>query len=232
MQVTNKSKTIMRQPDLSISKANEEKGIKVFDNYMNGAVRQVARDASSFSTWSQVRRLVSKTKIDPSEKHIFEIVKRMEKDKVHSQVALQLTEMTTTKAQNLQKITLIKMIPFFIAILGLIVLTVLILMARPLAFTNPIVQRYLIAAAIFVPLLVWGLKSRAEAKMDMIATNILLQASSAFASAKLQGKGQIAAMQNLDEMRRKAKTMEAKAKKDDKKSEKTDSKKASKNETK
>jgi hypothetical protein len=46
--------------------------------------------------------------------------------------------------------------------------------------------------------------------MDMLATNIFLQAASAYASAKLQGKGQIAAMQNLEEMRRKAKTMEAK----------------------
>ncbi len=224
MQVTNKSKTIMRQPDLSISKANEEKGIKVFDNYMNGALRQVSRDAGSFATWSQVRRLISKTKIDPSEKHIFEIVKRMEKDKVHSQVALQLTEMTTSKAQNLQKLTLIKMIPFFVAVLGLLVLSVLILMARPLEFANPIVQRYLIISVIFIPLFIWGLKRRAEAKMDMIATNVLLQASSAYASAKLQGKGQIAAMQNLEEMRRKAKTMEAKSKKDDKKSEKKTSK--------
>jgi uncharacterized membrane protein YqjE len=230
MQVTNKSKTIMRQPDLSISKANEEKGIKVFDNYMNGARRQVTRDAASFSTWSQVRRLVTKTKIDPSEKHIFEIVKRMEKDKVHSQVALQLTEMTTTKAQNLQKLTLIKMIPFFLAILGLIVVTALILVTRPLAFSNPIVQRYLIISAIFIPMLIWGLKRRTEAKMDMLATNIFLQAASAYASAKLQGKGQIAAMQNLEEMRRKAKTMEAQ--KSEKKSEKKLEKKESKKEAK
>lgn len=203
----------MRQPDLSISKANEEKGIKVFDNYMNGALRQVTRDAAAFSTWSQVRRLLGKSKLDPSEKHIFEIVKRMEKDKIHSQVALQLTEMTTTKAQNLQKLTLIKMIPFFLAVIGLIVLTALILATRPLLLTNPILQRYLIISVLFIPLLVWGLRCRAEAKMNMLATNILLQASSAFASAKLQGKGQIAAMQNLDEMRRKAKTMEAKSKK-------------------
>lgn len=200
----------MRQPDLSISKANEEKGIKIFDNYMNGALRQVVRDAAAFSTWSQVRRLVSKSKVDPSEKHIFEIVKRMEKDKVHSQVALQLTEMTTNKAQNLQKLTLIKMIPFFLAVLGLIVLTALILATRPLEFTNPALQRYLIISLIFIPMLIWGLRRRSEAKMEMLATNIFLQASSAYASAKLQGKGQIAAMQNLEEMRRKAKTMEAK----------------------
>ncbi len=211
---------IIKQPDLSVSKTNEEKGIRLFDNYMNGALRQVARDSGSFSTWSQIRRLTSKNKIDPSEKHIFEIVKRLEKDKVHAQVALQLSEMSTRKAQGLQQHTLIKMIPFFVAVLGLIVLAVLTLMAKPLAFDNPVVQRYLMISAVFIPLLVWGLRSRSQAKVDMIATNILLQASSAYASAKLQGKGQIAAMQNLDEMRRKAKSMEEKSKKQNKKVEK------------
>lgn len=207
-----KAKMVMKQPDLSVSKGDAEKADKLFDNFANGALREVSREASSFSTWSMIRRMLAKSKIDPSEKHIFEIIKRMDKDKVPAPVALHISETATRKIQNLQKITLIKMIPFFVGMLGLIILGGLILATKPLLFTNPVIQRYLIMLALMIPLLVWGLRQRKDAKFDMIATNILLQASSAYASAKFQGKGQIAAMQNLDEMRRRAKSMEAKNK--------------------
>lgn len=202
----------MRQPDLTVSKGDAEKADKLFDNFANGALREVMREARSFSTWSFVRRLISKNKIDPSEKHIFEIIKRMDKDKIPAPVALHISETATAKMQNLQKITLIKMIPFFVGTLGVLILLGLIFSTKPLSFANPVLLRYLIVLGIMLTLLVWGFLQRKKAKFDMIAGNILLQASSAYASAKFQGKGQIAAMQNLEEMRRKAKTMEAKAK--------------------
>lgn len=204
---------VMKQPDLTVSKANQEKAEKLYGNFVAGVTRQVKDEMSSFSTWSTLMRMIRKDKADPSEKHIYEVVKRMEKDKVHSQVALQISEMTTKKAENLQKLTLIKMIPFLLGMLGLIILTSLTFAAKPLSFTNPSIQIYAIAAAVFLPLTIWGYFKRGEAKLDMVATNILLQASSAYASAKMQGKSAIAAMQNLDQMRRKAKAMEEKNKK-------------------
>jgi hypothetical protein len=69
----------------------------------------------------------------------------------------------------------------------------------------------------FIPLFVWGIARRKSAKLDMISINVVLQGATAYASAKMQGKGQIAAMQNLDEMRRKAKSMEKKQKETKKK---------------
>lgn len=213
MQVTKKSKMTIKQPDLSVSKANQEKAGKVFDNFMNGATRQVKDDLQAFSTWAMIARMINKNKVDPSEKHIYEIVKRFERDKVNSQIALQISDLTSRRVENLQKITLIKMIPFLLGMLGLFVLTILILMTRPLEFANPVIQNYLIISGIFLSLFIWGYFKRGEAKLDMVATNILLQASSAYASAKMQGKGGIAAMQNLGEMRRRAKSMEEKSKK-------------------
>ncbi len=64
----------------------------------------------------------------------------------------------------------------------------------------------------FLPLLIWGIIRRKSAKLDMISINVVLQGATAYASAKMQGKGQIGAMQNLDEMRRKAKSMDKKSK--------------------
>ena len=67
--------------------------------------------------------------------------------------------------------------------------------------------------AFFIPLLIWGMNKRKEAKVDMLAINVLMQASSAYSSAKMQGKGSIAAMQNLSEMRTRSKKLEEKNKK-------------------
>lgn len=203
----------MKQPDLTVSKANQERAEKLYGNFVAGVNRQIKDDMANFSTWSTILRMIRKDKADPSEKHIYEVVKRMERDKVNSQIALQVSEMTTRKAENLQKLTLIKMIPFLLGMLGLIIVVSLTIAAKPLSFANPAVQVYASLAAILLPLLVWGYIKRGEAKLDMVATNILLQASSAYASAKMQGKSAIAAMQNLDQMRRKAKAMEQKNKK-------------------
>lgn len=202
----------IQQPDLTVTKANQEKAGKMYDNFVNGVIRQVKGELGVFSTWATIMRFVTKNKVDPSEKHIYEVIKRFERDKVNSQIALQISDITTRKAQSLQKITLIKMIPFLAGMLGMIVLISLTIATRPLEFSNPTIQKYLIISAIFFPLFIWGYFKRGEAKLDMVATNILLQASSAYASAKMQGKGGIAAMQNLGQMRRKAKAMEQKSK--------------------
>lgn len=212
MQVSKKSKMTIQQPDLTVTKANQEKAGKIYDNFVNGVIRQVKGELGAFSTWATIMRFVTKSKVDPSEKHIYEVIKRFERDKVNSQVALQISDITTRKAQSLHKITLIKMIPFLAGMLGMIVLISLTIATRPLEFSNPTIQKYLIISAIFLPLFIWGYFKRGEAKLDMVATNILLQASSAYASAKMQGKGGIAAMQNLGQMRRKAKAMEQKNK--------------------
>jgi hypothetical protein len=212
MQVTKKSKTTMQRPDFTVSKANQEKAGQIFQNFFSGTKRQLEKDKESFSSFAMIKRMLSKDKTDPSDNHILEVIKRFEKDKLHSQVAIQFSETAQKQAQNMQKLVLIKMIPFIVSLIGILVFATLTLMQRPLSVTSFETLRFLIPCLLLVPVLIWGSMQRAAAKFDMLSLNILLQASSAYASAKMQGKGAVAAMQNLSEMRRKAKAMDDKSK--------------------
>jgi hypothetical protein len=207
-----KSKTMMQMPDMSVSRANQDKANKIFDSSLKALRQQIKKDMKSFSTLSTVLRFIRKDKSDPNDKHVIELIKKMDRDKTHSQIALQLSETASKRLQNLQYALLIKMIPYFIGLLAMIIITSLVFATKPLSFENPVLQRYLVAFAVFLPVFIWGLVKRREAKLDMLSMNVLLQASAAFASAKMQGKGQVAAMQNLAEMRRRSKSLDRKAK--------------------
>lgn len=211
----------LQRPDMSISKANQEKATQLYNNFFSGIKRQVDKDKKQFSTFSMLRRMISKDKTDPMDNHILEAVRRLERDKIHSQVALQLSEIAQSQAQNMQKLTLIKMIPFLVSLLGMIILGSLAFSQKPFDIQSFEVLRFLIPMAILVPVFIWGMIKRSSAKLDMLSINILLQASSAYATAKMQGKGAVAAMQNLSEMRRRSKRMEESKKKDSKKNKKS-----------
>lgn len=217
MQIAKKNRNSIQQPDFSVSKVNQERATKLFDNFMNATKRTIEKNISEFSTLSAIKRLLKGSKNDPTDAQILEVIKRLDRDKINSQIAIQISEFCQIKAQNLQKITLLKLIPFFIGSLGLLVLGTLTLMVKPLSFQNPEIYKFLIPMVFFIPLLIWGIARRKSAKLDMISINVVLQGATAYASAKMQGKGQIAAMQNLDEMRRKAKSMEKKQKETKKK---------------
>jgi len=212
MQVTKKNKATIQRPDFTVSKANQEKAGQIYQNFFTGTKRQLEKNKGNFSTFSMVKRAIAKDKNDPTDAQILDVIKRFEKDKVHSQVAIQLSETAQGQAQNMQKLTLIKMIPFFISLIGILVLGTLAAMQRPFDIQSFEVLRYLIPVGILVPVFIWGMLKRTEAKFEMLTVNILLQASSAYAAAKMQGKGSVAAMQNLGEMRRKSKAMEEKSK--------------------
>lgn len=206
-------KVKMQAPDLSVSKANQDKAYRLIENFLNATEKRVHASISKFSTFSSLIRLIKKDKTDPSESFVLEVIERMQRDKMHSQVALQISDITMNRLQNLQKAMIFKILPFLLGFLGTSTLVVLILTSQPLSFENPWLARYLIALAVFLPLFIWGSISRSKVKAEMVASNILFQASSAYASAKMQGKGKIGALQNLTEMRRKAKAEEAKSKK-------------------
>jgi len=217
MQIAKKNRNSIQQPDFSVSKVNQERATKLFDNFMNATKRTIEKNISEFSTLSAIKRLLKGSKTDPTDAQILEVIKRLDRDKINSQIAIQISEFCQIKAQNLQKITLLKLIPFFIGSLGLLVLGTLTLTVKPLSLQNPEIYKFLIPMICFIPLLIWGISRRKSAKLDMISINVVLQGATAYASAKMQGKGQIAAMQNLDEMRRKAKSMEKKQKETKKK---------------
>jgi hypothetical protein len=212
MQTTKKNRMLIKQPDFSVSKVNQERATKLFDNFMNATKRNIEKNLQEFSTFSAIKRLVKGSKNDPTDAQILEVIKRLDRDKINSQIAIQISEFCQIKAQNLQKITLLKLIPFFIGSLAMIVLTALALTVKPLSISNPEIYKFILPMIFFLPLLIWGIIRRKSAKLDMISINVVLQGATAYASAKMQGKGQIGAMQNLDEMRRKAKSMDKKSK--------------------
>ena len=214
------NKVKMQRPDFSVSKNNAEKGYQLVENFLNGAKKSVKEDAKNFSTISTFTRMLKKDQNDPSDKHVLNAVKRMQQDKLNSQVAMQISQITTERAQSMQMQVLMKMIPFFLGLLGLCVLGALIAFERPFVFDTTAMQIKMSIFTAFVPVFIWGLARRKEAQLDMLATNIVLQASAAFASAKMQGRGQIGALQNLNEMRVKAKKMEAEKKAEKKKAKK------------
>lgn len=206
-------KMTMKAPDMSVSKANQEKATKLYGHFVGSVRKQVTSSSKDFSTWATLSRYLSKSKqIDPAEAQVLEVVRRMQKDKLHAEIALQLSETSATALQSMQKTVIIQMIPYLLGLLLTIVVASLAIFTKPLLFTNPVLQRYLLMLLPAVALLVWGLVTRAKLKFDMLALNILMQASSAYASAKMQGRGEIGALQNLAEMKRRAAAMEKKAK--------------------
>ena len=213
MKMQQRTQTKMQRPDLSVSKANQDKASRLIGNYLNATEKTVKANSSDFSMFTSLWNMITRKNLDPSEKHVLEIVKRMEKDKLHSQVALQITDITMNRVQNMQKAMIFKVIPYLLGIVATGVLLVLIFMAEPRTFENPLIQKYLLGLVFSLILLGYGAMSRNKVKTEMIASNLLFQASSAFATAKMQGKGSLGAMQSLAEMKKRAKSEEKKSKK-------------------
>lgn len=217
MQTMRKNKSVFQRPNMEVSKNDIAKLEKLYSNFYEGTRRLVKNDIKKFSTFNMLKNQIAKKKEDVSDTLILDVVKRMEKDKIQANLAMNIAEKCQTQAQNIQKTSLIKMIPFLIATIGVIVCVSLALSQRPLDFSNQAVIMFTAPLALFIPLFFWGSMQRKDAKVDMLTINILMQASSAFSAAKMQGKGSIAAMQNLGEMRSRSKKLEEKNKKAKKK---------------
>ncbi len=199
-----KIKMTMKMPSLAVSKANQEKATKVYGHFLSSTRAQLIHSSSQFSTLATVMRFLRKSPVDPAQTQVLETLRRLQKDKIHAEIALQFSELASSSLQNLQKTLIIQMLPYLLGLISTIVFAILALSTRPLLFSNPDLIRNLIFLGVSLVLLVIGSRSRVKSKFDILALNILMQASSAYASAKLQGKGEIAAMQNLAEMKRRA----------------------------
>lgn len=195
----------MQKPNFSVSKGNQEKALKVMDNFLNAAKKTVKSNLGDFSTLKAIFRFITKNQDDPADKYVLETVNRMTKDKLHQEIALYISEVMMSRLQDMQKAVMFRMLPYLLGAIATAVIVGLISFTRPLELSNPALIRYLIALGVALPLFIWGWISRNSVKVDLTASNILLQASSAYATAKMQGKGAIAAMQNLGEMKRRAK---------------------------
>ena len=206
-------KSAFQRPDISIDQNAENKAYQLITNFSNGIVRQIEKNPKDFSTWKTIMRQIKKEEpsSDPADKVIFESVKRMEKDKITAQVALAMSQIAERRAKNAQASSFMKMLPYFIGLAGILVMSILtFFFSGELSFANPAIVRNLLVSTIFIGLLVWGMVQRKTFKFDILSASILHQACSAYAAAKMQGKGAVGALQNLEEMRVRAKSMQAK----------------------
>ncbi|MCH2226467.1 MAG: hypothetical protein MK033_01720 [Candidatus Caenarcaniphilales bacterium] len=207
-------RSTFQRPDMSISKNSEDKAYQLIENFFKAVKRQVTANSKEYSTIKTLIRQFKKEEgNDPSDKIIYESIKRMEKDKIQSQVAMAMSQIAERRAQNTQANSMVKMIPYFIGLAGLLVMFVLtVFFSGELNFSNPAITRNLLISLVFVGSLVWGIIQRKSFKYDMLSASILHQVCSAYAAAKMQGKGAVGAMQNLGEMRIRAKSMQEKEK--------------------
>lgn len=212
MKTMKKNKTVFKQPSFELSKNDVERKEKAYSNFFEGAKRQVKQDLGKFSSFNMIKNLILRKKEDPTNELILEIIKRMEKDKLQANISMHIAQKAQEQSQNIQKTSLIKMIPFLVSVLGIIICVSLGAGVKPLNLANPDLIPFAAPLLVLIPFYFWATKVRKDAKLDMLTINILMQASSAFASAKMQGKGAVAAMQNLSEMRVRSKKLEEKEK--------------------
>lgn len=153
-----KNKISFQRPDLSIDKSSEDKAYQLIDNFANGILRQVKENAKEFGTIKAIQRFLKQvTSEDPSDKIIYESIKRMDRDKISSQVSLSMSEIAMKRAQNLQKTSMIKMIPYLLGLAGLLTVIIMSFFSGPFNFTNPAVLRNLILGVLFTGLIIWEL---------------------------------------------------------------------------
>ena len=182
----------------------DEKINQIINNYINHAKRYILDHKKDFSSWGSIyHRFIKKDKIDPAFDYTKEMIKRMEKDRLTSQVAMQVVETLTPEVQNIKKDVLIMAVPMILGFILLITFSLLFSFARPLNFTNPFVIYYAIGMFISGMLFGFGMLQRKKVKLKTLTRTMLFQACMAYGAAKMQGQGSFGAFRLLEEMKTK-----------------------------
>ncbi|OGI20118.1 MAG: hypothetical protein A3B68_00800 [Candidatus Melainabacteria bacterium RIFCSPHIGHO2_02_FULL_34_12] len=182
----------------------DEKINQIINNYINHAKRYILDHKKDFSSWGSIyHRFIKKDKIDPAFDYTKEMIKRMEKDRLTSQVAMQVVETLTPEVQNIKKDVLIMAVPMILGFILLITFSLLFSFARPLNFTNPFVIYYAIGMFISGMLFGFGMLQRKKVKLKTLTRTMLFQACMAYGAAKMQGQGSFGAFRILEEMKTK-----------------------------
>ena len=182
----------------------EDKSKQLTTNYINHAQKYIAEHKKDFSSWSTVyHRFIKKDKIDPAFDYTKEIIKRMEKDKMTSQIAMQIAETLMPEMQNIKKDIIFMAVPMLIGFILLITFSLLLAFTRPFSFSNQFVIYYLIGIFVSSILLGFGTFQRKKIKLQTLSKTMLFQACTAYGAAKMQGQGSFGAFRILEEMKTK-----------------------------
>ena len=179
-----------------------EKTKQIINNYIVHSQKYISEHKKDFSSWSTVyHRFIKKDKVDPTFDHTKEIIKRMEKDKMTSQSAMQIVETLMPEVQNIKKEVLIMVLPLVLGIVLLITFSILLSFAKPFNFTNHFVIYWAIGIFVGAFLFGFGMFQRKKVKLITLSRTMLFQAATAYGAAKMQGQGSFGAFRILEEMR-------------------------------
>ena len=148
-------------------------------------------------------RFIKKDKIDPAFDYTKEIIKRMERDKLSSQVSMQIIETLMPDVQNMKKDVLIMAIPMIIGVILLLVFSILLAFTKPFSLSNAFIIYYSIGLFIGAVLFGFGMLQRTKVKLNTLSRTMLFQACTAYGAAKMQGQGSFGAFRILEEMKTK-----------------------------
>ena len=114
-----------------------DKTKQIVTNYINHSQKYILDHKKDFSSWSTIyHRFIKKDKIDPAYEYTKEIIKRMERDKMTSQTAMQIAETLMPEVQNIKKELILVILPMALGFILLIVFSCLFSFTRPLNFSR------------------------------------------------------------------------------------------------
>ena len=182
----------------------DEKTIQIMNNHINHAQKFVLEHKKDFSFWNTIyHKFIKKDNVDPSFNYTKEIIKRLERDKVSSQVAMQITETLMPEMQGIKKQIIFMVIPMALGFSLLITFTFLFSFARPFTTSNPFLIYWGIGMLVSSIILMFGLIQRNKIKLQTLTKSMLFQAATAYGAAKMQGQGSFGAFRILEEMKTK-----------------------------
>ena len=177
---------------------------QLINNYINHAQKYILDHKKSFSSWGTIyHKFIKKDKVDPAFDYTKEIIKRMERDKVTSQIAMQITEVIMPEMQNIKKEIILMILPLIFGFILLVTFSFLFSFTRPFNLSNPYVIYYSIGIFVSSVLFGFGMIMRKKVKLKTLSKTMLFQASTAYGAAKMQGQGSFGAFRILEEMRTK-----------------------------
>lgn len=182
----------------------EDKTKQLIANYITYAEKHINENKKLFSSWNTIyNKVIKKSNADPAMDYTKEIIKRMEKDKITSQTAMNISETLMPAMQNIKKDVLVMGIPFLLGIIMAITFTFLIIFCKPLDLANKYLIGYLLGLVISAILIGFGSVQRVKVKNKTLTNMMLFQAATAYGAAKMQGQGSFAAFRFLEEMKTK-----------------------------
>ena len=180
----------------------DDKTRQIINNYINHAQKYILDHKKEFSSWSTIyNKFIKKNKIDPAFEYTKEIIKRLERDKVSSQSAMQMVETIMPEVKGMKKEVIIMVVPMILGAILLITFSLLFSFTRPLNLSNPFVIYYSIGMFISGLVFGFGMFQRKRVKLVTLTRAMFFQALTAYGAAKMQGQGSFGAFRILEEMR-------------------------------